>query len=169
MSRISIILLMLIFVWMIQLCLSYIQIKKFNQRIFALRKLGKKTAVGVAGNVYKRRTYAILVTDGRNKIIAAERFSGWTVFAHPKPVSHLVGMQARDISSTAAPPAGIGKKLWAAFQNAAGYITGERSAADPGHGGRRRGIFPQLTGWRTTASKDNETTGKTGGDGRALK
>ena len=130
MSRISFILLAVVFVWLLQLCFSFMQIRRFNSRIIALRMRGKKTAVGMVGNTYKRRVYAVLVVDDAMNITAAEQFSGWTIFAHLKPVHFLVGKSIEDIGE--APQHGLARKTWDAFRNAAHYITEYDATHDEG-------------------------------------
>ena len=150
MSRISFLLLSIVFVWLVQLCLSYLQMKRFNSRIVELRKQGSKTAVGMTGNIYKRRVYAVLVVNEAMSIIAAERLSGWTVFTHLKPVTALVGRSLADIGEM--PQFGIRPKIWRAFHNSARYITDhsatheqESSAATALSRGRKKAEVP--TGW----------------------
>ena len=95
--------------------------KQFNKRVFSLRAQGVKTAVGMAGNMYKRRTYAIVVVDSARRVVAAERLSGWTVFARPQPLPQIVGCALEDLQSPN-PRAGISAKLWKAIQHAAGFL-----------------------------------------------
>lgn len=148
MSNISILLLSIVFVWLIQLCLSYLQIQRFNTRVIALRKQGKKTAVGMAGSTYRRRVYAVLVVDERGQITAAERFGGWTVFASLKPVPALVGMLIEDIGEK--PQFDIKPKIWKAFCNSTHYILEhDHTHAPAGKGSLRRGRAATTlpTGW----------------------
>ncbi len=121
MSAITFILLSFIFVWLLQLSFSYLQMRQFNRRVFALRSKGVKTAVGMAGNMYKRRVYAIVVVDSARQVVAAERLSGWTVFARPLPLPQIIGCSLEQLQS-ADPRFGISKKLWQAIQHASSFI-----------------------------------------------
>ncbi len=72
--------------WLLQLFLTYQQMKRFYGRVRLLRKTGM-LAVGVAGGQYKGRAYAVLVIDPDTRIIThAEKLSGWTVFAGLKKI-----------------------------------------------------------------------------------
>ena len=122
MRPITFLLLSLIFVWLLQLSFSYLQMRQFNRRVFTLRSKGAKTAVGLAGNMYKGRTYAIVVVDNARRVVAAERLSGWTVFARPQPLPQLVGCSLEQLQS-AEPRFGISKKLWQAIQHASSFIS----------------------------------------------
>jgi DNA-binding transcriptional regulator of glucitol operon len=103
--------------WLIQFGLAYWQMHRFYQRIFTLRRSGL-TAVGLNGNRYRGRTYAVLTIDKDDRIIHAEQFSGWTVLAQLKPVSELVGLTLDELlaKQTTLP---VGKKFQVAFANAA--------------------------------------------------
>jgi len=157
MSRISFILLSLVFVWLLQLCFSFLQIKRFNARIVELRKQGSKTAVGMVGNTYKRRAYGVIVVNEDMRIVAAEQFSGWTVFAQLKPAPSLVGMPLSEID--AEPKFSIKPKTWQAFRNAAHYINeyeeGAETSSIHAPTKKERGKIALPTGWRV-ASKSKE-------------
>ncbi len=107
----------LIAMWILQFGMAYFQMRRFYSRLIQLKRRGL-TAVGLAGNRYKGRGYAVLTIDGQDRVISAEQFSGWTVFAKLTPVPNLVGMQLHEIlSNQAVLP--VSKKLQDAFANAA--------------------------------------------------
>lgn len=92
----GIILLGLVVMWFIQFGLAYGQMRRFYGRLVELRRDGL-TAVGLHGGRFKGRTYAVLTVDENGKIIHAEKFSGWTVFAKLQPVSELRGMSLSEL------------------------------------------------------------------------
>lgn len=106
--------------WIIQFAMTFLQMRRFNKRLTELRRLGT-TAVGMSGSMYKRRTYGVLVINKDEKILHAEQFSGWTVFASLKPVKELEGLTTKDImdESMELP---VSKKTRNAFQNAVQQI-----------------------------------------------
>lgn len=110
-------LLLLVVMWMIQFGFTYFQMRRFYNRMVELKRNGL-TAVGLCGNQYKGRTYAVLTIDEDNRVIHAERFAGWTVFATLKPVPEMQGMALDDILANPA-DLPVSKKLQRAFSNAA--------------------------------------------------
>lgn len=107
----------LVAMWIIQFGLAFWQMRRFYGRLAVLRR-GGLTAVGLSGNRYKGRSYAVLTVDETNRIIHAEKFSGWTIFAGLKPVPELIGLSLDEVlaQSTTLP---VNKKLQDAFANAA--------------------------------------------------
>ncbi len=116
--------------WLAQLALSLLQTRRFYRRVAELRRGSHASAVGVAGNNWRRKLYAVLVVDERYRITAAEKLAGFTVFAGLKPVEALRGLALERIEDET-PVAGISKKLWSAFGNAAEYIGRHRSENEP--------------------------------------
>ena len=110
------------FVWMLQLVLSLLQTRRFYRKVAALRKLGGITSVGVSGSNWTLKNYGVLVVDDTRTITHAQRLSGITVFAGPRDVPELVGKRLSVLHERTALP-GVGTKLWAAFQNAAEFLT----------------------------------------------
>jgi hypothetical protein len=104
--------------------LSNYQMARFHRRSQKLRRLGTHMATGVSGNMYRRKVYGLLVTDGSRTVVAAEQLSGWTVAAGLKPVPELVGLDL-DVVGKGDPPAGVRAKQWAAFDHAADFIRDE--------------------------------------------
>ncbi len=112
----STIIIAFVIAWIIQFGMTYLQMKRYQKRIKELRKDGT-TATGMSGSMYKRRAYGVLVIDRNEKIIHAEQFSGWTVFASLKPVKELEGLFTQDIlNENLELP--IPNKIRSAFQNA---------------------------------------------------
>lgn len=107
----------LVVMWILQFGLAYWQMRRFYRRMAMLRRSGL-TAIGLSGNRYKGRSYAVLTIDEDGRIIHAEQFSGWTVFAQLRPVPALVGMSLSELSNNMA-SLPLSKKLQSAFGNAA--------------------------------------------------
>jgi DNA-binding transcriptional regulator of glucitol operon len=107
----------LVAMWILQFGLAFWQMRRFYGRLIVLRHRGL-TAVGLSGNRYKGRSYAVLTINEANRIVHAEKFSGWTIFAGLKPVPELIGMSTDEVlaKSTTLP---VNKKLQDAFANAA--------------------------------------------------
>lgn len=86
----------LVVMWIAQFGMAYWQMKRFYGRLKIVRK-GGLTAVGQGGGQYKGRAYAVLTIDDANKIVHAEQFKGWTVFARLRPVPELIGMSLQEL------------------------------------------------------------------------
>jgi len=125
----STIIIAFILAWVIQFAMTYFQMRRYYKRIRELRREGP-TATGMSGSMYKRRVYGVLVIGRNEKILHAEEFSGWTVFASLKPVKELEGLFVKDImdESVELP---ISKKVRNAFQNAVlEYEKAKKKAAE---------------------------------------
>jgi DNA-binding transcriptional regulator of glucitol operon len=107
--------------WMVQIVLSSNQMRRYHRRSQKLRRLGTYMSTGVAGTMYRRKVYGLLVVDADHKVVAAEQLSGWTVIARLKPVPQLVGLDI-GVVGKGDPPAGVTKKQWAAFDHSAGFV-----------------------------------------------
>ena len=107
----------LVVMWLLQFGLAFWQMRRFYGRLITLRRAGL-TAVGLSGNRYKGRSYAVLTINDDNQIIHAEEFSGWTIFSGLKPVPELIGMSTDEVLAQSA-TLPVGKKLQIAFANAA--------------------------------------------------
>ena len=118
-------LVVLALLWVGQLGLSSMQYNRFYGRVRQLRKLGAATSVGFSGNIYSRRTYAVLVIDEDERVVAGEKLSGFTVFATLKPVPEVVGLHLNDFEADE-PKVEVNKKVWKAFQKARQYILEDR-------------------------------------------
>jgi len=109
----------------IQFGLAYWQMRRFYQRMSTLRKSGL-TAVGLSGNRYKGRLYVVLTVDEDDRVIHAEQFSGWTVFAQLRPVPELTGLSLQELlTNESSLP--VSKKLRNAFGNAARDLQAARN------------------------------------------
>lgn len=114
--------------WGAQFGLAYFQLRRFNRRILEVRKWGK-TAVGLSGDRYRGRTYAILTIDETGKVINAEHFAGKTIFARVQPAPQIVGLTIDEI--LAAPDTlPVSKKSQQAFASAANYLSEAIQAKD---------------------------------------
>jgi len=120
----SAIIICFVIAWVIQYTMTYFQMRRFNKRIAEFKKLGT-TSIGMAGSVYKRRTYGVLVIDKDEKILKAEQLSGWTVFAGLKPVKVLEGLSTKEVMDDSIEIA-IPLKVRRAFQNAIQQIENAR-------------------------------------------
>jgi len=118
-------------VWALQLVLSLYQSKRFHRKVFELRKQGDKASVGMTGTNWKRKVYAVVVVDENRETIHAYKLDGFTVFANLEPVPELVGIPLSRFEQDQ-PVSGVTRKVWTAFQNAAGYIRdADEQAAKP--------------------------------------
>ncbi|MEW6504812.1 MAG: transcriptional regulator GutM [Chloroflexota bacterium] len=115
--------------WLLQLFLSYFQLRRFYGRVSQLRKTGNLVSIGVAGSAWKRRQYAILVVDPQTDVIRqCEQLSGWTVLASLKPLHGLEGMTLEDLLDEEKPlPKHINCKLALALRDAAKHIVDFKS------------------------------------------
>jgi glucitol operon activator protein len=110
--------------WIVQLSLGYVQLRRFNGRIFALRKQGR-CAVGLHGDRWRGRTYAILVINEAEIVQQVEVFGGWTVFAKPRAINSLNGQPLAASLAAEQPAAGFSKQQWAALKHAASFFKSE--------------------------------------------
>lgn len=117
----------LFIVWSVQIFLSNQQMNRFNKRTMQLRRQGSLMAIGVAGNMYKRKVYVAVVIDDDAEVVAAESLSGFTVLATAKPIPGLQGLDLWEIGR-GVPPEGVPNKTWAAIDHAAGFL---RKKVDP--------------------------------------
>jgi len=115
------IVLFLVAAWLLQIWMSAQQMRRFHATSQRLRRMGTHMAVGVAGNMYRTKTYVALVIGTGRQVVAAERISGLTVFANSKPVPEVVGMILDEVGRND-PPRGVSPKTWAALDHAAGFI-----------------------------------------------
>ena len=120
-------LLALVIAWLLQGVLSFCQATRFYGKVQQLRRFGR-TAVGVSGNIYKTKAYGVLVADAQGRIVHAEKLTGLTIFAQPKPVDLLVGHMLDDV--LAGPIEGLSPKLQNAFRMAAEAILKETDKKD---------------------------------------
>lgn len=116
----SYIFLVVAILWIAQFALAWWQLNRFHRRIAQLRTQGR-TAVGMVGNRFSGRTYAVLVIDEQQNIRSAEVFDGWTVFSQLRPVAALVGRPMSTLRASE-PVAGLRKAQWGALQHAAGFL-----------------------------------------------
>ena len=122
---------MLVVAWLLQLGLSTLQMKRFHQRSLQLKRTGSDSAIGLAGSMYRRKVYSVLVADEAGTVTAAEFLAGWTVFADLKSVPGLVGMSLDQIEA-GEPPPGVSEKVWASLEHAAGFIRSKRASGSIG-------------------------------------
>lgn len=120
-SSTILVLLALVGAWSLQVWLSNGQMRRFHKRSQELRRMGTHMAIGVTGNMYKRKTYVALVTDDDNQAVAAEQLSGFTVMAGLKPIDGVEGIHIENIGR-GDPPSGISPKTWEALDHAADFI-----------------------------------------------
>lgn len=106
--------------WIIQFGMTFFQMRRYNKRLSELKKMGP-TTVGMSGSMYKRRVYGVLVFDEQEKIVCAEQFSGWTVFAGLKPVKELEGLTLNDVKDESI-ELPVSKKIRSAFANAVAQV-----------------------------------------------
>lgn len=113
--------------WLLQLGLSYWQMRRFYQRLAVLRREGR-VSIGLAGSAWRRKQYGVLVVDAQERIVRAEQLSGWTIFATLQPVPGLEGLSLEDLDDDERMSAIVpNRKLLLALRNAAQFI---RDAAE---------------------------------------
>ncbi|MDW8403489.1 transcriptional regulator GutM [Chloroflexus sp.] len=112
--------LLMAILWMVQFGLAWRQLRHFHCRVAELRQKGR-TAVGMHGNRWRGRTYAVLTADSDGTIRSAEIFDGWTVFSHLRPVPALAGLPL-SIFQASQPQQGIKPAQWAALCHAASFL-----------------------------------------------
>ncbi len=141
-SAFGTLLLALVVAWLLQGLLSFWQARRFYGRIQQLRKLGR-SAVGVSGSIYKTKAYAVLVADQRDRIVRAEKLTGFTILAQLKPVDLLVGRTLEDVIS--GPIEGLSPKLQSAFKMAAqAVLKGDKPTKTTGAGGEAQAGMTEL-------------------------
>ena len=135
-ENLAVIFILLVVMWILQFGFTYLQMQKFYKRLKIIRQDGL-TAIGMEGGRYKGRAYGVLTVGKDNKIIHAEKMSGWTNFAGLKPVPELVGMTLDEVMDEER-TLPVSKKLQSAFRNAARDIleadiekNGDESAVHP--------------------------------------
>lgn len=121
MNQFGVLFLLLALAWIGQLALSLLQTRQFYRHVAQLRKGSYASAVGLAGSNWKRKVYGVLVVDENLTVTAAQKLSGFTVFARLKPVPQVEGVPL-DRMEEEAPIPGVPRKIWDALRNAAGYI-----------------------------------------------
>lgn len=119
----------LVVMWLLQLGLSYWQMRRFYRRVAELRRRGT-VSIGMHGSMWRGRQYAVLVADEQERIVHAEQLSGWTVLANLKPVAGVAGRTLEELFDDEAQWP-VKPKLRLALRNAAQHIrtAKERAAA----------------------------------------
>jgi glucitol operon activator protein len=120
-------LVLLVIAWTLQGVASFWQARRFYGRIQQMRTFGR-SAVGVSGSIYRTKAYGVLAVDQQNRIVRAEKLTGFTIFAQLQPVDSLVGYTLSDLLS--GPVEGLSPKLYSAFKMAAEALMKEESATD---------------------------------------
>lgn len=115
-SSVTLFLALLVVAWVLQGVLSFRQARRFYGRIQELRSSGR-TAVGLSGSTYRGKAYAVLAVDDQDRIVHAEKLTGFTIFAQLRPVDQLVGRTLSDLLS--GPVDGLSSKVYTAFKMAA--------------------------------------------------
>ena len=127
MDRISVtVVLLLAGAWLLQIYLSSQQMKRFHAKTQEWRRMGSNMAIGLAGTTYRRKTYAVVVTDEEWSVVKAGRLTGFTVAANLKPVDEIIGMALENVGR-GDPPAGVNDKTWAALDHAASFLRKKRA------------------------------------------
>jgi len=101
--------------WVLQLFLSFEQMRCFRGRLTQLRTLGR-AAVGVGGGKYRGRAYAVVVADPHGRVLRGEIMSGFSVFARLKEVPEVCGYKLSELSASPPP---LAEKKAAALRAAA--------------------------------------------------
>jgi DNA-binding transcriptional regulator of glucitol operon len=123
---------LLAIMWVLQFIMTYVQMQKYTKRLKVIRQDGL-TAVGMGGTKYRGRAYGVLTIDNDNRVIHAERMSGWSNFAGLRAVPELIGMKIKEIADEEA-ELPVSKKLRVAFRNAAKDLIKAREEGIEGAG-----------------------------------
>jgi DNA-binding transcriptional regulator of glucitol operon len=107
--------------WSLQFLLAYWQLQRFHRQLAELRKLGR-CSVGMYGNRWRGRTYAVLVIDAQDRVRHAASLRGWTVFTSLQPLVGLDGIHLDDILAAKTPIAPMRRPQWLALQHAAQFL-----------------------------------------------
>lgn len=107
--------------WLLQIFLSSWQMKRFHDKTQQMRSLGKYTSVGLAGSMYRRKTYTVIAVDEDGRVTGAERLSGTTVLAGAKTVPEVIGLHLDELGR-GDPPAGVDGKTWESLDMGADFI-----------------------------------------------
>lgn len=116
----TIIVLGLGFMWLLQFVLTFWQLRRYNQRLSELRKLGT-VWVGLNGTAWKGRVYALVVVNKQNHIVCVEKFAGKTIFAVPKPVPGFEGRPISDLTDDSI-ELPVSEKMLQALRNAVQHM-----------------------------------------------
>lgn len=128
----TIIIILFVAAWVLQLGLSFLQMNRFYKKVHQLRKDGSLGAIGMEGSMYKRKLYTVLVVDANDRIVHAEQLNGWTVFANLRPVPEVIGLPMADLKDdTKTLP--ISRKLLLSFRSAIKAIEQEKQKKSPQH------------------------------------
>ena len=99
MTNLTRILLVIAAMWACQLALAYLQAKRFQSDLRALRKLGT-VAVGMGGRRYRGgRAFVALSADENQIVVDGLVLRGFTVFAKSKSLDEYKGFSLDDIIS----------------------------------------------------------------------
>lgn len=120
-NNVGVVFLVLGLAWVGQLGLTLLQMRRFYRDSARMREGSYASGTGLAGSTWKRKVYGVIVVDEHLNIMRAGKLSGFTVFAGMQPVPSIVGLPLSRIEEET-PVNGVSRKLWTAFQNAAGYI-----------------------------------------------
>jgi DNA-binding transcriptional regulator of glucitol operon len=123
---------LLAIMWVLQFIMTYVQMQKYTKRLKVIRQDGL-TAVGMGGTKYRGRAYGVLTIDNDNRVIHAERMSGWSNFAGLRAVPELIGMKIEEIADEEV-ELPVSKKLRVAFRNAANDLIKAREEGIEGAG-----------------------------------
>src|SRR5690606_946384 len=96
-------LIVLVGAWLLQIFMSNMQMRRFHRRSQEMRRTGTDMAVGLAGTNYRRKTYAVLVTDLHQRVTAAGYLSGFTVFADMKELPQIKEIHLNQVGKSELP------------------------------------------------------------------
>ncbi|HUW88335.1 MAG TPA: transcriptional regulator GutM [Candidatus Paceibacterota bacterium] len=99
MTNLTRILLVIAAMWAAQVALAFMQAKRFQADLSALRKLGT-VAVGMGGRRYRGgRAFVALTVDGNEIVQDGLVLKGFTVFANSRKLNNYIGFSLDDILS----------------------------------------------------------------------
>lgn len=83
--------------WCVQIIFSWLQIRRFNQAFLAMKK-GRYLGVGRSQTKwFKPRVLIAISLDENQNVIDSVKMKGITVFALPKTIPQLHGLNAKEI------------------------------------------------------------------------
>ncbi len=92
----SALILFAVIAWLMQIALGWWQIRRFNRAFDQLCQLGT-VGVGRSGGRFKPRVVLALAFDARQRVCGSMMMRGLTIFAQPRPLSHLHGLHQQDL------------------------------------------------------------------------
>lgn len=118
--------------WVAQLAMAYMQAKRFQGSLRALRAKGT-VAVGLGGRRYRGgRAFVALAADQSGIVVDGLVLRGLSVFANSKPLSAYTGFSLEEIISGSREVQGNPRKITEAAKQSAEHIRDYFARVDSG-------------------------------------